>query len=670
MVVRAKKNLPRGRPSIDGVNQVSFRDMVAERLADLRERVGHRYARPRPRQISVLFAILASVLVAVFFTLNFFGTGIPAGKRILGVATQSLDTLSERDLDAGFADLEAVVAEVERSQNDLQAVLQTLPLGIDAAGLTEVSQNLLGAAARAREGLKVFSEARLVWDVEQNSSDRGFFENLRESRSHFVEAESQIEAARSALAAVRSEFLPGGPRRMFESFIAVLDSARRGVGELLDFQAMLLNLLGGEEKTYLLLFQNNNEARASGGFLGTYGVLQFENGGFKIVRIETVYNLDGQLKEKIAAPGPLQRQVTTHWGLRDSNWFVDFPSSARKILDFFEKESGIAADGVIIFTPDLFERLLAISGEIPMPEYGVTLDAENFRDTVQYQTSIAYDRVLNQPKQFLADFAPRLLARLRELDAADWLKATGILRDAIEQRHLMMFAVDRGTQGQIAEFGLSGEILPTEGDFQAIYNSNVGGGKTDVDIRTALDRQVTVLSDGTAIVNLKITRRHEGYEEQYFPRNINFMRVLVPLNSRLLAASGFDEQELLPSYSVDALTDPDLAMWDAAITRDEATGMYVGQEAGYTFFANWQELMPGEEKTVELTYEVALPRPGFYSLLLQKQPGAPPLDFHMSINYLPGEIAYTVPDTFESFERQLELREIIDRDAFYGVVGK
>ncbi|HCX28112.1 MAG TPA: hypothetical protein DHI91_03160, partial [Candidatus Portnoybacteria bacterium] len=53
----------------------------------------------------------------------------------------------------------------------------------------------------------------------------------------------------------------------------------------------------------------------------------------------------------------------------DANWFADFPSSAKKIMSFYEKAGGSTADGVISLTPTIIERLLSMTGPIEMPAY-------------------------------------------------------------------------------------------------------------------------------------------------------------------------------------------------------------------------------------------------------------------------------------------------------------
>ena len=47
-----------------------------------------------------------------------------------------------------------------------------------------------------------------------------------------------------------------------------------------------------------------------------------------------------------------------------------------------------------------------------MDAYGVTVDEENFLETIQYQVEVAYDKEENKPKQILSDLAPILLDRI------------------------------------------------------------------------------------------------------------------------------------------------------------------------------------------------------------------------------------------------------------------
>jgi hypothetical protein len=81
--------------------------------------------------------------------------------------------------------------------------------------------------------------------------------------------------------------------------------------------------LGGRRK-YAVLFQNNMELRATGGFIGSLAILSFENGKLYDMPIFDVYDADGQLKGR-RPPARSDILGEANWYLRDSNFDPDFP---------------------------------------------------------------------------------------------------------------------------------------------------------------------------------------------------------------------------------------------------------------------------------------------------------------------------------------------------------
>lgn len=637
---------------------VKSRIIAYKNLLGLKERLLFRLGLILPRgwkESTALFAAGALSLLLIFGAISAIHSAARVSKSVLGTATVGLEFLKNRELEAAADRFRQAKRELQDS-NELLVKLAG-PASSDIAG------KIVSALANLDKGMQVIENTTLVWDAGTNSSAQDLYFYLKESREAFVAAGLDIALIEDSL-----RFVPGT-----EEIKLHLTSAATALIDVTDIQKMILNLLGGEKKTYLLIFQNNAEARATGGFIGTYGLLEFENGSMRINRIESIYNLDGQLKEHISAPGPLGRFVTANWGMRDSNWFVDFPLSARKILNFLEKEGGVLADGIISFTPDVFEQLLRVTGPIEMPEYGETLTADNFRSRVQYKTSIDYDKQENQSKKFLADFAPRFLEKFSSFGGSPEgrqknLEALKIISQMISAKHFMMFSLNGEIQNQILKHGLGGEIKQTAGDYLAIFHSNVGGGKTDQDIKQLVEKRVSIDEFGSALVNLRITRTHEGFDEKYFPKNLDFMRILVPRGSKLISASGFDKHDLLPSARNGSAIDPDLAFWDSEITKDWNTGMYVGYESGYTAFMSWLELDPGQNKTVELVYRL----PGSaatYSHLLQKQPGSPAFEFGLEILY-PEQVLYSYPETANTARNKYSIRETVSGDRFYASMGE
>ena len=615
----------------------------------------------------VFFAIGSLAMFGSFLVLAQIHSGIASTQQILGTVSTGLEFLKSNSLSESRASFAAAREQLRASENIFIKIATNFP-SANIERIFDATDAITEALENTEKAAVLLEESKIAWNLETNSSDQKFYTDLKQSRDLFIQAKLRIFEANRIIAEIPAGFLPEAYREKFEEGRANLQTAEVLLTEVTDLQRIILNLIGGEKKTYLLIFQNNNEARATGGFIGTYGLLELGNGIMQITKIESIYNLDGQLREQIAAPGPLQPLSTPYWGMRDANWFVDFPTSSRKILQFLEKEANILADGVISFTPDVFEEILKLTGPISMSEYDETLTSLNFREIVQYKTSIDYDRLENQPKKFLADFAPRLLAAMQNLSADHSRALFGILGQMIAEKQIMMFSLDPELEGFAERYGLAGEIKKTDRDYLAIFHSNVGGGKTDQNIHTQVQKTVTFDEFGHAVVNLKITRANHGYDEKSFPRNLDFMRVPVPLGSRLISSQGFDEMVLPLSVRPGARSDQDLAFWDIQIQKDESTGMYVGYESGYTSFMNWLSLDPGMSRTVEITYE--LPRVfQSYSLLLQKQPGAPPFEFSLKLEGT-GALSYFEPSDGERDSSGLQFTEVVDSDRVFGFVLK
>ena len=599
-----------------------------------------------------VFAAGCVFVLAGFGVLAGLTSGVSSAKRILGETTAGFDYLREQNLEAARTRFAGIEEE-----------LRSWRLDSMADRISVSSRHLLAAVEilQQQQDDGGFLDLDLGWDSAANVSSDEFYFRLAKSHERLSRASGEIIAAEGLLSELPLGVLPGELGVEIKSGLGLLTQVRGALEQATRASGLALSLFGGERKTYLLIFQNNNEARATGGFIGTYGLVELGEGKMKINKIESIYEPDGQLKELIAAPGPLQRQATEHWAMRDSNWFADFPESSRKTLEFLEKETGILAAGVISLTPDLFEDLLAISGPVEMPDYEVVLTAENFREVVQTKTSMDYDRALNQPKKFLADFTPKILARLSAASEEQSVAIAEALLRAVSEKQVMMFSLDPAIQRAVEEYNVGGQIRKTPGDYLAIIHSNVGGGKTDLGMTQSVKKSVSIDEFGRQVSSLRITRANHATGELYFPKNVDFMRVLVPDGAWLLSSSGFDSAELLPSSRFGAATDPDLARWDGQITRDWQTGVYLGRESGYTALMGFLELGPGESKTVEFTY--VLPQTGpDYSLLLQKQAGAPPYLFDLEVLASGREIVYQYPDNLEA--------GIVSEDRFYSVVAR
>ena len=81
-------------------------------------------------------------------------------------------------------------------------------------------------------------------------------------------------------------------------------------------------ILGKDQfKRYLLIFQNNYELRATGGFIGSFALMDVDNGVIKSVEMPGggSYDLQGGLNRRISSPEPLYL-ISPLWQFHDANW--------------------------------------------------------------------------------------------------------------------------------------------------------------------------------------------------------------------------------------------------------------------------------------------------------------------------------------------------------------
>lgn len=455
----------------------------------------------------------------------------------------------------------------------------------------------------------------------------------------------ELEASEGSLRAIPIEAVPAAQQKE----VALLQENLPGIiGGLASFeknQPMFQELLGGNgPRLYLFLFQNNQEIRPTGGFIGTYGLLEFKQGHVKRFFIDGIFNPDGQLKENIVPPKPIQK-MSAGWSLHDSNWFPNFPTSAEKAIFFYEKTGGPTVDGVFTLTPTVMERLLALTGPIELPEYEITVDEKNFIPTIQEQVEVKYDKVENKPKKVLADLASTLMERVfATSDPVTLYKMAGIFVDGLNQQQMLLYTRNQDTEKLITDAGWSGKIQETPRDYLSVINTNVNGFKTDGIIDDTITHTATIADDGSVVVTTKITRTHKGGNTPYdwWNRvNSNYMRVYVPLGSQLLSAMGQTREfppEPLDYNALGFKRDKDVVAEEQNIHIDDATGTRIGEEFGKTVFGNWVYVSPGESVAVEYTYMLPFTvdpkqRTGGYSLLLQKQPGSRDIDFTGAVQY-------------------------------------
>lgn len=396
------------------------------------------------------------------------------------------------------------------------------------------------------------------------------------------------------------------------------------------------NILGFDRpKKYLLVFQNPSEARAAGGFIGSVGILEIGAGKIKSVKLEDVYGLDGQLMFFVEPPSPIKK-ISASWSLHDSNWFFDFPVSAGKISWFYEKDGGETTDGVIAFNPKVVNDVLKITGPIKISGYDAELNDKNFIEVAQGQAELGYEKTINQPKLFLADFLSKLKETFEGLPLDKKIIIIKSLIANLDEKDIQAVFRNENAQAFIRAHNWDGRVNETDGDYLAIVNSNINGFKTDAVIDQTIGLVTEIAENGSVVDNLTVTRAHNGASgnaDWYNRVNSDYLRLFLPRGAELIGAKGITkETSFLKDPSVDYsqyLKDDILQQMEKSKTTDSASGAEIFEESGKTVFGSWLYVSPGEKVTASWQYRLPFrikfdetARTGVYSLLFQKQSGS------------------------------------------------
>ncbi|MFH0837979.1 MAG: DUF4012 domain-containing protein [Patescibacteria group bacterium] len=325
---------------------------------------------------------------------------------------------------------------------------------------------------------------------------------------------------------------------------------------------VILRLLGDKmPHRYLILLQNNHELRATGGFIGSYLLVDINDGKISKMEAKDIYETDGQLQDVVSPPPGIDR-VAGRLYMRDANYSPDFPTSAQSIMWFLEHSRGPSVDTVIAIDQSVVEDLLKLTGPLVLPDFPFQVKAGNFSDIVSFYTEAKLSDSVT-PKQLLFDLIPVFQGKFANLKETEELLDVGI--GLVKKGHIQAYSADPKVQDLIVRAGMDGGMTESEAktDYLSVITTSVGGNKSDQYIKTNLrhrsvvgkkgqiEDELTIKkthtfseSDKTKIQNL-IDRYGTGKlsEESLFfilgeGPNIDYMRVYVPKGSQLQDASG------------------------------------------------------------------------------------------------------------------------------------
>lgn len=231
-------------------------------------------------------------------------------------------------------------------------------------------------------------------------------------------------------------------------------------------------------KRYFVGFQNEAEARGTGGLPGAFGILQITHGKAKFLRFE---------KDSFLSVVP----TGLNFG-RDYNRLYDgydatstyinsdasphFPYAAQIWTTMWQRKTGQHLDGAISVDPTALSYLLGPTGQVTLPDRTV-VSADN---VVSMTENTIYSRFPNseQRKEYLRTIAKSVSTHIVDSDASskELVDAVG---KAIGERRFMVWSADRSVEANILRTATSGAVPRTKAPYASAWITNFGGNKLD-----------------------------------------------------------------------------------------------------------------------------------------------------------------------------------------------
>jgi len=306
---------------------------------------------------------------------------------------------------------------------------------------------------------------------------------------------------------------------------------------------ILPDLIGtdGKRRDYMVLFQNEMELRAGGGFLGSYGILSFEGGRLLNFEIKDIYEADGQLKGHVEPPVPIRDILGEGgWFMRDANWQASFPAAVLDIQWFLEKSTNRKVDGVIGINLAVAKAILEVVGEITMIDYGEKINKNNLFEQAEFYAETKFFPGSGQKANFLSGLGKQLFEEIKNLNSEKQYKLLEALMVQFEKNELQMVLNNKDSARILGDLGWDGAMYNgkcgtdrCEADYVYLVESNFGVNKSNYFIYRGIEEAVDITNTSikrTLKINYENTAKNTNWPGGDYK---NYLRVYLPTGINL-----------------------------------------------------------------------------------------------------------------------------------------
>ena len=611
------------------------------------------------KQKRIFFIILAVFLLAgiLFGTIKVIRI-YRSGMRLVEDVRQAQDTVTfstnTEDIKTAGSILEDIQTDLNDFRHEVDAFLWIAPLmkwvpkyGCDIA---EAPHILDLAEALTNSGMESYQAATPILQAfdsdEVDLNPTLVTEMLVQARPQFSSARDAFEGAQIAREEIDTQCLsPYVHDILVNKIDPLLPLMRDGLTVAVEIPAIVGATSEGA-KTYLLLIQNEDELRPTGGFITAAGTLVLENGKIVELDFNDSGSVDDWSKPYPVAPWQFQKYMNNSvLVFRDSNWFTDFSKAALYAEYLYTYTNDGAIDGVIAFDQQALVKILGAVGTISLESAPYPIDASNVISYMRSAKTTEEQRLASpdlEYKVFINEISTALIDKLFNGNI-ELTRLSFAIVEALNEHHILI-KLNNDAIGMMASYyDWDGRIKAGSGDFLMVVDSNIGYNKTNALVSTSFFYDIDLTDYGSPESNLTVIHKNDadskvpclqahGFTlegQKYYPVDRcywNYMRIYTPAGTTLQDANlqAIPADWMIRRQSVPAQVD----VLEEDIEGVQAFGVLKVVPGGQTRETSFQ---------FELPVNIVKNQPDsgifVYHLFIKKQPGTLAIPITVRIHF-------------------------------------
>ena len=287
---------------------------------------------------------------------------------------------------------------------------------------------------------------------------------------------------------------------------------------------LMPTMLGGKgQRTYLVIFQNNAEIRATGGLPGAWATIKVKDGKLKLGEQGSAVDLP-PLDKPIKALTREETEIYTPKlgkDFRDTNFTPDWPRAADLAQAIFKHYKGTSVDGVFSIDPVALSYALKGTGSVKLAD-GTKLTSDNAVDQLLNQVYVDYSDPAAQDAYF-ASAAKEIFDALSS-GIGDSTTVVSQLAKAAGEGRVLVWSKDKTEQSVLQDTQIAGALRGDTGKTPqvGVYLNDGTGAKMDYYLETTNDvRSQQCTADGVqSLVTTTTLKSTAPSDAKRLPRSI------------------------------------------------------------------------------------------------------------------------------------------------------